>query len=147
MRSTRWVMRLAGLSLVVACGGSDASSPTPAFPALDGAWSIQGTFNDFAANVASFSGTVTFDQPSRNQPEITATASVTVVISGSSSTLTVISAPAITTAGLLTFNLNVPNAASTWAFTGSVSGTAANGTHVLAGSGSSFPGVWQATHP
>lgn len=148
MRRLAIVGLLLGAILGSACGGGDGDSgndPTPAFPNVDGVWNIQGTFNAFASTLAHFEGTVTIDQPSRNAAPITATTAITVLINGGTSSITQISEPTITEAGDLAFNLHTANVTTTWAFTGTLSGTVANGTHVLAGGGSSFPGVWQAT--
>lgn len=133
--------------LVSACGGGDSNSESPIYANVNGTWQIQGTFDDFAATVTHFSGTVTFDQPSRNQAGLSAAASVAVTINSNTSMISTISSPALTTDGALTFQLNVPNAAATWTFTGQVSGSQASGTHLLTDGSAAFPGVWQATKP
>src|SRR3954470_12152377 len=67
------------LATLVACGGDSSTAPEPAFPSVVGVYTINGSFT---GGSAPFQGTITFVQPSRDQPTLTGSCAITVFLEG-----------------------------------------------------------------
>jgi hypothetical protein len=141
-RFRAFVVAAAMVAATAACG--DATGPK--FPSMAGSYHISGSFNDFAASLASLEGTLTFNQASTKDSVLTGTANVTVRITTSTSTITQVKTALVSSAGQVTFQLVPANPTSTWKFTGTLSGNTITGTHSLESTGSApFAGVFAAS--
>lgn len=141
----RRFLAIALAATVLACGG-DSTAPPP-FPSVAGTYRIDVTFSDFPSSVANGSGTISIVQASRNVPDLTGSANVTVLIGGQSIVLTRLTSASVTEGGTIRFQLPPLNTTSVWGFDGTVTagGARMSGTHVLVGTSSSSGGSWTAT--
>ena len=131
------------LCTLAACGGESSTAPKqPTFPAVVGVYNIAGTFNSTGT---PFSGTITFTQPSREQPTLDGLCSVSVQTTSGPVTFSAIEAASVSEAGAIGFNIGPATGTTTWRFTGVVSGNSITGTHSLAGSSGTFVGTFSAT--
>jgi hypothetical protein len=136
------------LLAVVALGcGGDSGGPSTTFPNAAGNYNITGGFDGFTASQASFTGTVTLTQASREQGTLGGSMSVTAtlgtdVLTGSDDALDQAS---VATNGAVTFTMTDPS--GTWTFDGTLSGNSINqGRHTLNAPGTgSISGSWTGT--
>ena len=140
----RRVFAITTAVVLSACG--DSTAPPP-FPAVAGTYRMDITFSDFPPSIVNASGTITIVQPSREAPELTGSANISVFSAGTTSTITRLTGASVTEAGAMRFQLPPPNPTSTWGFDGTITSGAAriNGTHILVGTTASFAGTWTAT--
>ena len=131
MSRRRFLAAVVALTLTACGGGGDAVAPAPKYPDLAGTYKISGTFDTYTAAEAGLSGTIVITQADRNAPGLAGSANVTVTIGTGAVTLTQLKNATANAAGAITFELPPPGSASTWTFTGSMSGTAITGTHAL----------------
>jgi hypothetical protein len=136
---------MAFMVALTACGGdSDSAGPSHPFPAVEGSYSMQGTFNGIPANVAFFNGTMTLTQASRDAAPLGGTSNITASIDGSIFNFanSLINA-SVSPTGVVTFT--IADASGTWTFTGNLSGTTITGQHSMTDGSQTFPGSWSAT--
>ena len=133
--------------LLVACGG-DSTGPSKPFPSVAGTYQLDGTFDDFAPSVASFTGTLTITQASRDDGALGGSISLTANLGGS--VLTISNRPlqeaSVSPAGNVAFQAQSATPGTTWTFSGLVSGgNVANGRHTLTDGVDAFSGAWTAS--
>ena len=137
----RFLLGVAGLGLLAACGGDSSAPQEPAYPAVAGTYAISGGFDGLTPQQANFSGTVTLAQPSRENPGLTGTFNVTASVNGD---VFLVAGPAqgatVSTTGVLSFA--VADAATQWTFSGTMSGTSASGRHTLTDGSDAVSGNW-----
>jgi hypothetical protein len=138
----RRCLLVVGVLWSVAC---DSTAPPP-FPAVAGTYDITVQFDAFPPSAARGNGSISFDQPTREEGALTGTANIQLVVGTSSGTVTTVSNAAVDKDGSITFRLGTSATGGTfWGFDGDVKGRSLSGTHILAGSTSSFTGTWTAT--
>ena len=131
------------LCTLAACGGDSSTGPkNPTFPSVAGVFAINGTF---AGSTTNFSGTVTFVQPSRDQPALSGSCNITVFVSGESVTFVTIDNASISESGAIGFNVGPAGGQASWRFAGNLSGSAITGTHDLSDGTTDFVGTFTAT--
>ena len=140
---TRGLIALSLVALGNGCGGGDLAAPQPTFPDVAGVYSVTGVFDDFPANDASFNGTLTLTQTSRESGALGGTMAVTTMIGGdvTGGTLPLRQAT-VTPNGEVTFVLSGDENA-TWTFTGTRSSTTITGRHTLSDGTQRFSGDWR----
>jgi hypothetical protein len=140
----RGLRALSVVALVNSCGGGDLAAPEPTFPDVAGIYSVTGVFDDLPPSDASFNGTLTLTQGSRESGVLGGTMAVTTLIGGdvSGGTLPLHQAT-VTPNDEVTFVLNGTENA-TWTFTGTRSGTTIIGRHTLSDGTRRFSGAWRA---
>lgn len=147
MRSALPLSVLMFASVLVACGGDDSGpQPEPAYANAAGVYTISGTFDGIPSADASFTGSITITQASREAPALGGTGSITATIAGDvfpvSSSL---SDATLTTNGQITFVMGGGGVG--WSFAGQLSGNTAGGRHTLTDGSSSFSGDFSMTRP
>jgi hypothetical protein len=140
----RAIIFVAGLALA-ACGGDSSGPSQPAYPAVAGTYDLKGSWDQgFPGD--TIIGTLTLNQVSRDNGDLTGTLAVTVILAGQGNTLSpvAISAPTVTTGGLLNFGIGSQGTVF-WAFTGNLNGTVFTGRHTfISSSGNNLTGDWKA---
>lgn len=133
---------LAGLVMLAACGGDDSSAPQePTYPAASGTYAVSGGFDGATPQEASFAGTVSVTQASRENPGLTGNFNVTATIGASVFVLAgSLQSATITTAGVISFL--VGDSEASWSFSGTQSGTSFSGRHTLTDGVDAFSGSW-----
>jgi hypothetical protein len=127
---------------LVACGGDSSTAPkNPTFPSVAGVYAISGSFTGAAL---PFSGTITFSQPSREQPTLEGSANLTVYATDGNITFGTIDNASVSETGLVGFNVGSAVGTATWRFTGTLTGTTITGTHLLSDATSSAGGTFSA---
>lgn len=137
----------ASLIIVAACGGGgDAAAPSPAFPDVSGVYNVTGGFDGSSANQASFSGTLTLTQASREFGTLGGTFAVTAIINGKVLVDTPsLAEAAVTQNGAVTFK--VAEGGTTWIFTGTVAGKVMSGRHTFSDGSTTISGNWTTGGP
>jgi hypothetical protein len=144
MRSS---LAAASLIIVAACGGGgDAAAPSPAFPDVSGVYYVSGGFDGTPASEASFTGTLTLTQASRESGTLGGTFVVTAIINGQvlAETPTLAEA-AVTQNGAVTFK--VAEGGITWTFTGTLAGKVISGRHTFIDGSTTHSGNWTTGGP
>jgi hypothetical protein len=141
----RYLTGLAGL-LVLGCRSGDSIAPEPTFADVAGVYSVNGNFDGFPIDLASFSGTLIVTQASQTAAALGGSAAftgrvVTEVFNLSDDALDL---PMLSPEGVITFSLG--STGTTWSFTGNDFGTSiASGRHTISRSNTSFSGSWTAS--
>jgi hypothetical protein len=132
--------------VVVGCGG-DSSAPSPAFPDAAGVYNVSGDFDGTPSEEASFTGTVTLTQASRDQGALGGSASMTAKFGSDAATASddALDQASVSTAGAITFTLVDPS--GSWTFTGTLAGNSiTGGRHTLDVPGTgTISGNWTAS--
>ena len=146
-------LRLSFVSFLVAvsfngCGGDggDTTSPEDPFPDVAGAYNISGGFDGLTSEEASFVGSLTLNQASRQSGELTGTMSATVNINGDVTTAgnVPIQSASVTPNGTVSFQLGSISNGGNWTFSGTTSGETIGGRHTLTDGTNTFSGDWSA---
>lgn len=134
---------LVASSLIVAaaCGGGDVTAPQP-FPDVAGVYNVTGGFDNVPSSQASFAGTLTLTQATRQASTLGGTFAITATINGQvlSGTLSLQQA-SVSPAGVVTFVLN-EGGNETWTFTGTLAGKVISGRHTLTDGTTTLSGSW-----
>jgi hypothetical protein len=134
------ILAVVALSTLVACGGESVVFPNGATaPEVAGTWNIAGM-----VGFAPYGGTVTLNQPSRQQAALTGWASVSTA-TASDIYFTNVSDAAVSQTGQLSFTITTVQRAATWRFTGTVSGTTVTGTTTMVDASGSVTGNFTMT--
>ena len=108
---------------------------------MAGTYAISGGFDGFTSAQASFAGTVSLAQASRESPALTGNFNVTATIGGDVFLLTgSLQGATVTTARVISFASG--DGSAVWSFSGTVSGTTVTGRHTLSDGTDSFSGNW-----
>ena len=128
-------------------GGGDSTAPDDSFPDVAGVYDIQGWFDGLTNGEASFVGSLTVDQASRQNGELTGTLSATAAINGKVITAgnVPIQSASVTPAGTVSFQVGSLSNGGSWTFNGTASGETISGRHTLTDGSLSFSGDWIAT--
>jgi hypothetical protein len=145
MLTRHWWLGLAAATALAGCGSN--SGNTDPFPDVAGVYTLQGGFDGFTAQEASFSGTVTLNQPSREQSTLDGTATVTGTINGQavSAAGVALQNASVTPSGVVSFDLTPGSGITSWTFSGELAGTIIQGTHTLVRGGTTNTGTFTAT--
>jgi hypothetical protein len=142
----RAVVLLVSLA-VIGCGGGDSNAPNPAFPDAAGVYSVSGDFDGLTPAEASFVGTVTLTQASREGGTLGGSASITATVGSDAATASddALDQASVSQTGALAFTL--VDQSGTWTFTGTLSGNSiTGGRHTLNVPGSgTISGNWTGT--
>jgi hypothetical protein len=132
------------LATVVACGGDSSGPDEPPYPAAAGAYQVDGGFDGLTRQQASFSGTLTLTQASREVGTLAGTATMTGQLGGQVYDLSggTVQNASVTTAGAISVTVLSPTGTATWTFTGNLSGSTITGRHTLASGSASSSGDW-----
>jgi hypothetical protein len=137
---------LACLSLARCGGGGSLDSDDP-FAEVSGSYALEGGFEGRAPNEASFVGSLTLTQASRESGALAGTAEITLTLDGQ--VVTVAEVPiqngSVTQDGTVAFRLDGTEAGETWTFTGTQSGNTISGGHTLDAGTATLSGDWTAT--
>ncbi len=139
-----WLAAL-GAAAVIACGDDNTSGgPNDLFPDVAGVYDVQGEFDAFPPEDASFTGAVTLQQASLESSILTGTADIT--LTADAGNLVINDAElveaTVTLAGVVEFAVENPADNVTWAFSGERAGDFLEGRHTLAQGSESQSGDW-----
>lgn len=137
-------LRLVALCTLLAACGDDSGSGPPPYPDVEGTYQINGTFAGVPG--ATFAGTMTLLQASRNAAPLTGSATVNYNIGGQTGTLTGLSNGSVTQAGVVRFDI-ANDASGTWQFTGTLNNRTITGSHTLSSGGETVSGTFTAVRP
>jgi len=135
MRLTRALATLLAVS-VISCGGDSTTAP-PRYPELSGTFQVTASFTNIPSSQASTTGTITFQQPSRNDSTLIGSSGLVVTLLGTGAPLTHITNARVSSTGVVTFLVPTNNATATWQWVGQLSGTAITGQNTLSTPGDS----------
>jgi hypothetical protein len=139
-----------GLTLSLAgCGGGggDAAGPGEPFPNVSGSYNIEGGFDGLTRNEASFVGSLSLSQASRQSGTLTGTMSVTLTIDGDVTTAgdVRLQSASVTPNGTVSFQLGTISTGGSWTFSGTAAGETISGRHTLTDGSNVFSGNWTAS--
>lgn len=136
------------LSALYGCGGDSLSSNEP-FPDASGSYNLEGGFDGLTRNEASFSGSLTLTQASRQSGTLGGTVTLTLTISGDVNTLSdvPVQSASVTPGGVVSFRLGSTAAGGSWTFSGTRSGGTVTGRHSLTDGANTFSGDWTGRLP
>jgi hypothetical protein len=125
-------------------GKSGATTLSATYPYRDvrGTWQLSALFDGLTSAQASVTGNLVLSQTNRLTNAVTGSATLTTNIGGQVSSNTEAFSGTLTTDGVLTFVLG---AGTTWTFSGTFTGSSANGRHTLTDGVTAYSGPWQAT--
>jgi hypothetical protein len=138
---------VSSLIVVAACGGGgDATAPGPAFPDVSGSYNVTGGFDGAPTSQASFSGTLTLTQASRESGTLGGTFAITAIIGEQAfAGVSALTEASVTEAGAVTFKLGGSDTA--WTFTGTKAGDVISGRHTLSDGATVISGSWTTGGP
>ena len=146
-RHSRAAVILLCLSALYSCGGGDSVAPPEPFPDVTGSYHLDGGFDGLTRGEASFSGTLTLTQASRQSGTLGGTVSITATIDGQTSGggTAPLQSASVSPTGAVSFSIGSITAGGSWTFSGTHAGTTISGRHTLTDGTSSFSGNWSGT--
>lgn len=128
------------------CGGGDSLTPPEPFPNVAGSYLLDGGFDGLTRGQASFGGTLTLTQTSRQSGTLGGTVSLTTIIDGQTSGGVVpVESASVSSTGTVSFHIGGIAAGGSWTFSGTLAGTRISGRHTLTDGTTAFSGDWSGT--
>ncbi len=139
-----WLAAL-GVLAVTACGDDNSGGgPNDVFPDVAGVYAVEGTFDGFTPEEASFTGTVTIEQESVELSILGGTADLTLTAEAGNLALNDVELQdaSVTLSGVVEFTVTSPADNLSWTFSGERAGDVLEGDHTLTQGSASQSGPW-----
>ncbi len=139
-----WLAAL-GAFAVIACGDDNSGGgPNDVFPDVAGVYAVEGTFDGFTPEEASFTGSVTIEQESVELSTLGGTADLLLTAEAGNLVLNDIELQdaTVTLSGVVEFTVTSSADNVTWTFSGERAGDVLEGDHTLTQGSTSQSGPW-----
>ena len=141
----RLMLAALGVLAVIACGDDNSGGgPNDVFPDVAGIYAVEGTFDGFTPEEASFTGAVTIEQESVESSILGGTADLTLTAEAGNLVLNdvALSNASVTLSGVVEFTVVSAADDVTWTFSGERAGDVLEGQHTLSQGSTSQSGDW-----
>ena len=139
-----WLAALGAIA-VIGCGDdTSGGGPNDSFPDVAGVYAVEGTFDGFTPEEASFTGSVTIDQESLESSILSGTADILLTAEAGDLALNDVELQdaSVTLSGVVAFRVESTADNLVWTFSGERAGDLLEGSHTLTQGSTSQSGEW-----
>ena len=139
-----WLAAFGALA-VIGCGDdTSGGGPNDTFPDVAGVYAVEGTFDDFTPEEASFTGSVTIDQETLESSILSGTADLLLTAEAGNLVLNDVELQdaSVTLSGVVAFTVASTPDNLSWSFSGERAGDVLEGSHTLTQGSTSQSGEW-----